>query len=97
MSAETEGCDLLESQAQIVDGKLVIVLRVSTLANAARNSDYFERCAVQGLALKITDEAAFARSVANALNSEKEDGSTPITRMLDKAFEHVIEWGEDEI
>ena len=45
----------------------------------------------------MTDEAVFAQSVANALNAEEEDGSTPITRMLDKAFEHVIEWGEDGI
>lgn len=87
----------LESEAQIVDGKLVIALRIGTLAHAARHSDYFDRLAEQGTKLKITDEAVFAQSVANALNAEEEDGSTPITRMLDKAFEHVSEWGEDGI
>ena len=31
MSNETEGCARLESEAQIVDGKLVISLRIGTL------------------------------------------------------------------
>ena len=97
MSNETEGCARLESEAQIADGKLVISLRIGTLAHAARHSDYFDRCAESGTPLKITDEAAFAQSVAHALNAEEEDGSTPITRMLDNAFEHVSEWGEDGI
>ena len=97
MSNETEGCARTESEAQIVGGKLVISLRISTLAHAARHSDYFDRCAEDGIPLKITDEALFARSVARALNAEEEDGSTPITHMLDKAFEHVGEWGEEGI
>lgn len=97
VSDNTEGCARLESEAQIVDGKLVISLRISTLAHAARHSDYFDRCAESGTPLKITDEAAFAESVCNVLNAEEEDGSTPITRMLDEAFEHVSEWGEEGI
>lgn len=90
-------CARLESEAQIIDGKLVISLRIETLAHAARHSDYFFNCAEQGEKLKITDEALFAKSVSNALNLEEEDGSTPITRMLDDAFEWVSEQGEDGI
>lgn len=97
MSDNTEGCARLESEAQIVDGKLVIALRISTLAHAARHSDYFDRCAEQGMPLKITDEALFAKSVTYVLNAEEEDGSTPITRMLDKAFEYVSEQGEEGV
>ncbi len=97
MSDATEGCARLESEAQIVDGRLVISLRIGTLAHAARHCDHFDRCAEEGQPLKITDEAAFAKSVAHALNAEEEDGSTPITRMLDKAFEHVSEWGEEGV
>ncbi len=97
MSTNTEGCARLESEAQIVGDKLVIALRISTLAHAARHSDYFDHCAEAGSPLKITDEALFAKSVAYALNAEEEDGSTPITRMLDKAFEHVCEQGEDGV
>lgn len=97
MSNNTEGCARLESEAQIVDGKLVISLRISTLAHAARNSEHFFNCAESGTPLKITDETMFATSVANALNREEEDGSTPITRMLDEATEWVIEQGEEGI
>jgi hypothetical protein len=97
VSGNTEGCARLESEAQIVGDKVVISLRVSTLAHAARHSDYFDRCAEQGTPLEITSEAAFAKSVTYALNSEEEDGSTPITRMLDKAFEHVSERGEEGV
>lgn len=88
------GCARLESEARIVDGKLVISLSIDTLAYAARNSDYFFNCAEQGVKLKIDDEAAFAKSVTYALNREEEDGSTPITRMLDDAFTWVSEQGE---
>lgn len=92
-----EGCARFESEAQVIDGKLVISLKISTLAHAARHSEYFFQCAEQGMPLKITDEALFARSVAEALNREEEDGSTPITRMLDEATEWVSEQGEDGI
>ena len=97
MSNNTEGCARLESEARIVDGKLTISLRVSTLAHAARNSEHVFNCAESGTPLKITDEQVFAESVARALNREEEDGSTPITRMLDEATEWVSEQGEEGI
>lgn len=97
MSNNTTGCARLESEARIIEGHLVISLRIETLAHAARHSDYFFRCEEDGVPLKITDEALFARSVTHALNREEEDGSTPITRMLDDAFEWASEQGEDGI
>lgn len=97
MNTTTEGCARLESEAQIVGDKLVISLRISTLANAARHCAYFDALEEDGHPLKITDEALFAKSVKLALNREEEDGSTPITRMLDDAFEWVSEQGEDGI
>lgn len=92
-----EGCARFESEAKVIGGKLVISLRIGTLANAARNSDHFFNCAESGTPLKITDETVFAASVARALNREEEDGSTPITRMLDEATEWVSEQGEEGI
>lgn len=97
MSNETEGCARLESEARIVGDELIIKLKISTLAHAARHSDYFFQCQEDGTTLKITDEAAFAESVASALNREEEDGSTPITRLLDEATEWVSEQGMDGI
>lgn len=95
--ATTPGCARFEGEAKVIEEKLAISLRISTLAHAARHSEHFFLCAEQGTPLQITDEALFARSVAKALNREGEDGSTPITRMLDKATEWVSEQGEDGI
>ena len=97
MSNNKEGCARLESEARIVGDELVIKLKISTLAHAARHSDYFFRCQEDGTPLNITDEAEFAESVVRALNQEEEDGSTPITRLLDDATEHVAEQGMDGI
>ena len=97
MTDKIDGCARIESEAKIVDGELVIRLRIGTLANAAKYSEYFDNCAEEGTTLKITDEAEFAESIANSLNREAEDGSTPITRMLDKATEWVCEQGEDGV
>lgn len=96
-SNNKEGCTRFESEAKIIGGKLVISLRIGTLAHAARNSDHFSNCAESGAPIKITDETVFATSVARALNREEEDGSTPITRMLDEATEWVSEQGEEGI
>lgn len=87
----------VESEAQIIDGRLVISLSVSNLANAARLSDYFFQSAEEGTELQIDSEHYFAESVSKALNDEAEDGSTPITRMLDQAFEWVVENGADGV
>ena len=94
MSNENTGCARTESEAKIEDGKLVITLSISTLAHAARHSQYFFDCAEDGLQLHISDEAEFAESVVRGLNLEEEDGSTPITRMLDEAVIWVSEQGE---
>ena len=96
-TTNTKGCARFESEAEIVGDMLIIALRISTLAHAARQSEHFFQCAEQGKPLNITNEAVFSQSVANALNREAEDGSTPITRMLDKATEWVSEQGEDGI
>ena len=59
-----------------------------------RHSQYFFDCAEDGRKLRISDEAEFAGSVVRRLNLEEEDGSTPITRMLDEAVIWVSEQGE---
>lgn len=97
MSTNENRCARMESEAKIIDGKLVISLSIETLAHAARNSEFFFNCAENGIKLTITDEAAFAESVARGLNREEEDGSTPIIRMLDEAVEWVSEQGEEGI
>jgi len=97
MSNSTPPCARLESEARIEDGHLVIRLSLATLAHAARHSDYFFQADEHGTKLLITSEETFAESIRRALNREAEDGSTPITRMLDAATAHVAEQGEDGI
>lgn len=46
---------------------------------------------------KVTDVSIFAAQLVRALNREDEDGSTPIHRMFDRAFEDVIESDGDGI
>lgn len=92
-----DGCARLESEARIEGGRLLIALRISTLAHAARCSEYFWRAKEDGTPLRITNEGVLANSVRRALNREEEDGSTPISRMLDEAVEWVAEQGEDGI
>ena len=90
-------CARFESEARLEDGHLVIRLSIETLAHAARHSDYFFQANNHGTQLLITDEASFAKAVQRALNREAEDGSTPITRMLDAATRHVADQGDDGI
>ena len=47
---------------------------------------------------KVTDKHKFARGVGNALCNEEEDGSTPLTKVLDEAYIHAVEddMGVDE-
>lgn len=87
----------IESEAQIIDGKLVISVSIETLAFAARNSEYFFHCAETGTPLTITNDAEFANSVRSILNQEECDGSTPVTRMLDRAFRIACDQGLDGV
>lgn len=47
--------------------------------------------------VKITDQREFAFAVAEAINSEDEDGSTLLTRMLDEAIMQAVEDGCDGV
>jgi len=51
---------------------------------------------VQGV-WRVTDLKTFAKEVAHALNDEDEQGTTPIHRMFDDAFNYVIEQGGEGI
>lgn len=43
---------------------------------------------------KVTDKYKFAKGVGNALCNEEEDGSTPLTKILDEAFIDAVENAE---
>lgn len=86
-----------ETDAKIINNKVVISLDINTLVNAAKFSQYFFDCKEDGMELVISDNLLFAKSVVNALNNEDEDGSTLVTRMFDEAIIWVSEQGEEGI
>lgn len=45
----------------------------------------------------VTDLAAFAKDFVSELNREEEDGSTPITELLDAAFSKAVDNGAQGI
>jgi len=71
---------------------LEIKLRASHLEfafdHAPWNED--EKCRQE---YRICDREEFLDDLANALNREEEDGSTPLTRLLDECMEWLVEQG----
>lgn len=62
------------------------------------NQPYDEKAADFRREWKVTDKARFGHGVALALQAEEEDGSTPLTALLDAAFGIAVEndMGVDE-
>ena len=76
--------------------ELVIRIGVNTLAFAfeiSEDNQFFDEMEANDFrrAFKVVDKHKFARGVALGLMSEEEDGSTPITKVLDEAFIHAVE------
>lgn len=82
---------------KIEDGKLVISIGIETLCFATENCERFYDPEKDRYAFKVTDAAKFASDVALSLQHEEEDGSTPVSRLLDAACEDAIEGGSEGI
>lgn len=75
-------------RAAIINGVLKISIGIGTLAFAAEHDDNL------GFTdLTVMNQAEFAKDVLRELNREAEDGSTLVTRVLDKAITNAIEDG----
>jgi len=83
--------------------ELVIRIGVSTLAFAASRTELFNPWNDDKNdwvdEWKVTDEHRFAQGVGYGMTEEEEDGSTPLTRLLDTCFLHAVEgdYGVDEL
>lgn len=86
----------------VVDDELVIRIGVGTLAWAFEsgedNQPFDEKANDFRREWKVTDPHKFAKGVGNGLCDEEEDGSTPLTKILDEAFIRAVEdaMGVDE-
>lgn len=84
---------------QIEGEDLVIRVRLEALATAAEII-LPERLGIDPLRerpVKVTDATVWANEIVYALLQENEIGETRITKMLDDAFEHALEYGAEGI
>ena len=84
---------------RIVKGSLVIRLSSRVLAFATENHPEFWDAENDKNRVKVTDREQWTEAVRDALlvEEEEEDGSTFLTRALDKAIAHAVEQGEEGI
>jgi hypothetical protein len=90
----TEPAPRTPLSVEVEDGHLVIRIGIETLAWAAEHSHDFnpfddnENDFVQ--LWRVCDALEFAKDVRRALTDEAEDGSSPLTRLLDKMFMEAV-------
>lgn len=81
------------AEAYIDGDEIVIRVPVSVLPHALkqnpRDDSYYS--------VTIADVAGFARDVARELNSEAEDGTTPIHSLFDRAMADAIDNGSGHV
>ena len=87
--------NVMPLRCKAVGGDIEMGIGMRTLCFAAeQHPDFWD--GVSGISvpnIKITDVQEFAHAVVAAINEEAEDGSTLLTRMLDKAIAKAVESG----
>lgn len=81
--------------------ELVIRIGIDTLAFAAEHDDPFNVFDIDRnkfvQAWQISANKGWAEDVAHTLRVEGEDGSTPVSRLLDKMFVEALEQGSSNV
>lgn len=75
-------------KCEIVNDVLTISIGVSTLCFAVQNSDDWDGG-------EITNEAEFAKDILEELESESENGTTPVHSLLDTAANNAADSGSE--
>lgn len=85
----------LPLQVKVEADNLVIRIGIDRLAfsfeTGEGNQIYNETLGTYRTAWKVINGQQFAEGIAIALQTQEEDGSTPITKILDEAFIKAIE------
>lgn len=84
-------------RVRVVDRVLTIEIGIDTLKRAAERHEEFWQPQTDKCALVVSDAEEFAKDVRNALQAEEEDGSTPVSRLLDEAIQEAVEQGSEGI
>lgn len=84
-------------KVSIEDEELVIRVGIGTTAFAANESDVFKPYDLEKgdwvQKFKVTNPLEFAKDVKRAMLAEAEDGSSPLSRFLDKMNEAALDDG----
>ncbi|WP_230770577.1 hypothetical protein [Sphingomonas sp. Leaf4] len=80
-------------KVELVDGRLVISIGIDALMTAVKGSPSWEQQIEDDRGWSIEQPDGFAADVVAELEREEEDGTTPVHRMLDEAFEQAIDQG----
>jgi hypothetical protein len=84
-------------QCKTEDDQLVLRIGIECLANASNLSDVFvtydDEAGDWVRRWRVIDEIQFAKDVVVELTREREDGSSPITDLFEKAFESALDQG----
>lgn len=77
---------------EVEKDRIVIYIGFDELAFAAANHpDFWDgECEEDTPNIKVTDVAVFAEEVQRALNTEDEDGSCLVSRMIDEAISNAV-------
>ncbi len=86
---------------EVKNGQLNIRVGIGVLAHAAGLCDRWvryneDKCDYEAK-WRITDNLQFAKDVKCAMLDEAEDGSSPLTRFLDKACLDAVEQGSEAV
>ena len=77
----------------IVKGRVHIIVPENVLKFAAENHPEFWNGETDKSILKVVDPGVFMKEIEHMLTKEKEDGSTMLTDMLDKAILEAVDYG----
>jgi hypothetical protein len=85
-------------RVEVIDGRLVVSIGVDTLAWAeGERQKGLAFNASEGRATepaaRITDVDEWAKDISRAIQRESEDGSTPLSDLLDDAAQHALDAG----
>lgn len=84
--------DLDKDAATAIIEAGAIVIRVP-IANLQAIMDGGFACAAYSQRYRVTDGPGFAKEIADALNDEDEEGSTPIHKLFDAAINAALDSG----
>lgn len=84
-------------RCELVNGAIEFVIGAKVLAHATNICPALYDAENDRGRYSVTDPAAFAADVLREINHEKEDGSTILTDLLDKAVERAIEQGAEGV